>query len=100
MVKYITKHLPGICLSLVLITPGFMGNVLGGDDEMASSTLSSAPPTAIEMDTDLKLLSLSLKDSIVYALRNNFDIVVSQLNSQIENSNVTIEKAKYDPTLN
>ena len=76
-----------------------MGNVLGRDDEIVSPTLSSSSPTAIEMDADLKLLSLSVKDSIVYALSNNFDIVISQLNSKIENSNVTIEKAKYDPTL-
>lgn len=100
MAKYITKCMPGLCLSLVLcLTSGFVGNVLGGDDAPASPTLSSSPPTGIEIDADLKLLSLSLKDSIVYALRNNFDIVISQLNSKIENNNVTIEKAKYDPTL-
>jgi len=97
MAKYITKYI--LCLSFVLLTPGFMGNVLGRDDELVSPTRSSSPPTAIEMDADLKLLSLSLKDSIVYALRNNFDIVISQLNSRIENDNITIEKAKYDPTL-
>lgn len=99
MAKYITKYLLGLCLSLIVLEPGFMGNVLGGDEELVSPTLSSSPPTGIEMDADLKLLSLSLKDSIVYALRNNFDIVISQLNSKIENNNVTIEKAKYDPTL-
>ena len=99
MAKYFSKYLFGLCLSLAVLTPGFVGIVLGRDDEPASSTLSSAPQTAIEMDANLKLLSLSLKDSIVYALRNNFDIVISQLNSKIENSNVTIEKAKYDPTL-
>ncbi|MBF8277694.1 MAG: czcC 3 [Candidatus Brocadiaceae bacterium] len=99
MAKYFSKYLFGFCLSLTMLTPGFVGNVLGRDEEPASSTLSSAPPTSIEMDANLKLLSLSLKDSIVYALRNNFDIVISQLNSKIENSNVTIEKAKYDPSL-
>ena len=99
MAKHITKYLLGLCLSAVWLSPGFFGNVLGRDDAFVSPTLSSPPPAAIEMDANLKLLSLSLKDSIVYALRNNFDIVISQLNSQIENSNVTIEKAKYDPFL-
>ncbi|MEK7297261.1 MAG: hypothetical protein AAB069_05110, partial [Planctomycetota bacterium] len=99
MAKYITKYLFSLCLSLAVFTSGLVGSVLGGNEEPASSTLSSPPPAAIEMDANLKLLSLSLKDSIVYALRNNFDIVISQLNSKIENSNVTIEKAKYDPSL-
>ncbi len=99
MAKYFSKYLFGFCLFLAVLGLCFVGNVLSRDEEPASSTLSSSPPTAIEMDANLKLLSLSLKDSIVYALRNNFDIVISQLNSKIENSNVTIEKAKYDPSL-
>ena len=63
------------------------------------SVTSQAPPTSVEMGSNLKFLSLSLKDSIVYALRNNFDIEISKLNSNMKDYEITVQKAKYDPTM-
>ena len=60
---------------------------------------SQTPPSGIEMGLNMKFLSLSLKDSIVYALRNNFDIEISKLNSNMKDYEITVQKAKYDPTL-
>ena len=51
------------------------------------------------MGSNLKFLSLSLKDGIVYALRNNFDIEISKLNSNVKDYEITVQKAKYDPTM-
>src|SRR3972149_10006680 len=63
------------------------------------SATSQTPPTSIEMGSNLKFLSLSLKDSVVHALRNNFDIELSKLNSNMKDYEITVQKAKYDPTL-
>ena len=63
------------------------------------SATSQIPPTSIEMGLNLKFLSLSLKDSIVHALHNNFDIELSKLNSNMKDYEITVQKAKYDPTL-
>src|SRR3990170_7982040 len=63
------------------------------------SATSQIPPTSIETGLNLKFLSLSLKDSIVHALHNNFDIELSKLNSNMKDYEITVQKAKYDPTL-
>src|SRR5574337_703713 len=96
--KYKTKILTlSIALSLVLwCTDGSYGIENTSKTQMPS-TASSAN---IEMDSNLKFISLSLKDSIVYSLRNNFDIELSKLNSKASEFDITAEKAKFDPTLN
>jgi len=81
----------------------YLGSVTFGSEGkpkvQTSSATSQAPPASIEMGSNLKFLSLSLKEGIVYALRNNFDIEISKLNSNIKDYEITVQKAKYDPTL-
>lgn len=57
------------------------------------------PFVGVEMGAEVKFLSLSLKDSILYALRNNFDIEISKLNAMALEEEITVQKAIYDPTL-
>lgn len=91
-------YLP-IALCMVL----YLGSVSFGSEGkpkvQTPSATSHTPPASIEMGSNLKFLSLSLKDGIVYALRNNFDIEISKLNSNIKDYEITVQKAKYDPTL-
>jgi len=91
-------YLP-IALYVVL---SLYGVSFGGEDKTGTpspSAPSKIPLAGIEMGSNLKFLSLSLKDSMVYALRNNFDIEISRLNSNLKEHDITVEKAEFDPTL-
>ena len=93
----------GACLPTALCMVLCLGSVSFGSESNPTvqkpSATSQTPPSGIEMGLNMKFLSLSLKDSIVYALRNNFDIEISKLNSNIKDYEITVQKAKYDPTL-
>ncbi|MCR4321756.1 MAG: TolC family protein [Candidatus Brocadiaceae bacterium] len=91
-------YLP-IALCMVLCLGGVSFGSESNPTVQKPSATSQTPPASIEMVSNLKFLSLSLKDSIVHALRNNFDIELSKLNSKLNDYNITIEKAKYDPTM-
>jgi len=41
---------------------------------------------------------LSIKEAITLALENNLDILVEKFNPKISDENVTIEKARFDPS--
>ncbi len=85
------------CMALCLGSVSFGSE--GNSKVQTPSATSQMPPSNIEMGSNLKFLSVSLKDSIVYALRNNFDIEISKLNSNVKDYEITVQKAKYDPTL-
>src|SRR3989304_4934819 len=86
-----------LCMVLYLGSVSF-GSEINPAVQKLSAT-SQTPPTSIEITSNLKFISLSLKDSIVHALRNNFDIELSKLNSNMKDYEITVQKAKYDPTL-
>lgn len=94
----ISASLPvALCMVLFLVSVSFAGK--NKSKEQTPSATSQKPSAGIEMGSSLKFLSLSLKDSIVYALRNNFDIEISRLTSNMKDYEITVQKAKYDPTL-
>jgi hypothetical protein len=84
---------------MVLFLGGVSFGSKGKSKVQTPSVTSQAPPASVEMGSNLKFLSLSLKDSIVYALRNNFDIEISKLTSNMKDYEITVQKAKYDPTM-
>lgn len=51
----------------------------------------------VEMSNRIKELGLTLSQSMVIALNNNFDIKMSQLNPDISEFGVTAEKSRFDP---
>ena len=74
------------------------GTISFGSENPSTMQMSaSVPSVGIEMDSNMKFVSLSLKDSVMYALRNNFDIEISKLNSKSSDYDITIEKARFDP---
>ena len=91
------------CLSIAFCMVLYLGSVSFGSEGnpkvQTPSATSQTPPASIEMGSNLKFLSLSLKDGIVYALRNNFDIEISKLNLNVKDYEITVQKAKYDPTM-
>ncbi len=54
---------------------------------------------SVSVEFDTRVISLSLKESILFAIRNNFDVEIARLNPEIGNQDITIEKSKFDPTL-
>ncbi len=55
----------------------------------------------VEFNTnDLKFLKLTLKDSIILALNNNYDIRISKMDPTIKEKDITIAKSEFDPLLN
>ncbi len=86
--------LVALCIAL-----NYGGISFGGKDGRKAQMSNAASPAAVEMSSELKFISLSLKDSVIYALRNNFDIEISKLKSKTKDYEITVQKAKYDPTL-
>src|SRR3989304_5456479 len=86
-----------LCMVLYLGSVSFGSQINPGVQKLFAT--SQTTPASIEMGSNLKFLSLSLKDSVVHALRNNFDIEISKLNSHMKDYEITVQKAKYDPTL-
>ncbi|OOP56303.1 MAG: hypothetical protein AYP45_09585 [Candidatus Brocadia carolinensis] len=84
-----------------LITVGIVlwgGAISFGSEKPSTMQMpATVPPAGIEMDSNMKFVSLSLKDSVMYALRNNFDIEISKLDSNASDYDITIEKARFDP---
>lgn len=78
---------------------GCVDGAFCGENASKTEMPSAASPATIHMDSNIKFISLGLKDSVVYALRNNFDIEISKLNAQSTDYDITIEKSKFDPTL-
>lgn len=71
----------------------------GSEDESREEATTTAPSEKVEMSSNLKFLSLSLKETILYALRNNFDVEISKLSTKMSEYDITIEKASFDPTV-
>lgn len=71
------------------------GEAKNVDEKLPQAVLSSS----VEMHSNLKYLNIGLKDSIVYALKNNFDIEISRLDTKARGHDIAIEKSVFDPTL-
>lgn len=65
---------------------------------MAMVTLNIGAVWAQEKNQNEPLI-LSLQDGIKLVLKNNLDIIVEQQNPAIKKSDITIQKAVFDPTL-
>ena len=88
-------YLPfALCLILY-----YGGLSLGSENKSKAETSSITTPVNIEVTSNLKYLSLGVKDSIIYALRNNFDVEISKLTTKATGYDITFEKAKFDPML-
>ena len=48
---------------------------------------------------DMKFLNLTLKDSIIFALKNNYDIRIAKIDPLIKDKDITVAKSGFDPTL-
>ncbi len=82
----------GLCIILFI-----RGVSLGGENKSKSPIPDAPSPANIEMNASLKSMGLSVKESIVYALRNNFDIEITRLDTQKSDADIKTAKSIFDP---
>ncbi|MFQ5964578.1 MAG: TolC family protein [Candidatus Scalinduaceae bacterium] len=70
------------------------------DKMKAKEEYAEVEKPVVEFTTeDMKFLNITLKDSIILALHNNYDIRIAKINPILEEKDVTVEKSKFDPNL-
>ncbi len=53
----------------------------------------------VEFSKDMKFLNITLKDSLVLALHNNYDIKIAKIDPILKEKDITVAKSEFDPTL-
>ncbi len=69
------------------------------DIEEAKEKYGEPEKPYVEFSKDMKFLNLTLKDSIIFALKNNYDIRIAKMDPVINEKDITAAKSKFDPTL-
>ena len=110
------KDIPTIFLILnLLVSTMYMGNAEAGNDyldalmeipkifpdsgEEVKEDFEEEEKSSVEFSADMKYLNITLKDSIILALKNNYDIKIAKLGPKIEGKDITAAKAAFDPFL-
>jgi outer membrane protein TolC len=70
-----------------------------GDIEEAEEGDEELEKPDVEFSRDMKFLNMTLKDSIIMALHNNYDIKIAKLEPMMTEKDITAAKSKFDPTL-
>ncbi|MFQ5712981.1 MAG: TolC family protein [Candidatus Scalinduaceae bacterium] len=69
------------------------------DDVKAKDYRAEEEEPYVEFSKDMKFLNMTLKDSIILALQNNYDIRIAKLDPKIKEKEITVAKSEFDPTL-
>lgn len=69
------------------------------DDVKAKDYRVEEEEPYVEFSRDMKFLNMTLKDSIILALQNNYDIKIAKLDPMIKEKDVTVAKSEFDPKL-
>lgn len=84
------RHVLSLCL-LAFLSPG---QVSWAEEGRPLET------GAVEFfDSSIGFLDLSLKDCVAVALKNNLDVEIARLDPLIEEKDISVEKAEFDPVL-
>ncbi len=70
-----------------------------GDIEEAKEKYGEPEKPDVEFSKDMKFLNMTLKDSIILALQNNYDIKIAKLDPMVKEKDITVEKSVFDPVL-
>ncbi len=83
-----------LCLSAAL----YLGQAARAEEKEEQREAQPSKRDTVEFnDSSLGFLNLSLADSVVMALKNNLDVEVARLDPLIEDKNISVEKAPFDP---
>ncbi len=70
-----------------------------GDIEEAKEKYGEPEKPDVEFSKDMKFLNMTLKDSIILALHNNYEIKIAKLEPMMTEKDITVAKSKFDPTM-
>ncbi len=83
-----------LCLSAAL----YLGQAARAEEKEEQKEAPPSKRDTVEFnDSSLGFLNLSLADTVVMALKNNLDVEVARLDPLIEDKNISVEKAPFDP---
>jgi len=104
-----------ILLNLVVFTENDLEAQIKDYGEALSEILKVHPPSEsieeaeekygepetpdVEFSNDMKYLKMTLKDSIILASHNNYEIKIAKLEPMMGENDITVAKSKFDPTL-
>jgi len=104
-----------ILLNLVVFTENDLEAQVKDYGEALSEILKIYPPSEsieeaegkygepetpdVEFSNDMKFLKMTMKDSIILAIHNNYEIKIAKLVPMMGENDITVAKSKFDPTL-
>ena len=103
-----------ILLNLVVFTRNDLEAQIKDYGKALSEILNVHPPTDkieaiedyteeeksdVEFSQDMKFFNMTLKDSIILAIHNNYEIKIAKLEPMMKEKDITVKKSKFDPTL-
>ncbi|KHE93278.1 MAG: hypothetical protein SCABRO_00961 [Candidatus Scalindua brodae] len=72
---------------------------LANDIEEAEEKYGEHEKPAVEFSKDMKFLNMTLKDSIIIAIHNNYEMKIAKLEPMMTEKDITVAKSRFDPTL-
>ncbi|MFV1974403.1 MAG: TolC family protein, partial [Candidatus Scalindua sp.] len=72
---------------------------LANDIEEAEEKYGEPKKSDVEFSNDMKFLNMTLKDCIILAIHNNYDIKIAKLEPMIKGKDITVAKSVFDPIL-
>ncbi|MGR3293147.1 MAG: TolC family protein [Candidatus Scalindua sp.] len=72
---------------------------LTNDIEEATKKYGEPEKHDVEFSNDMKFLNMTLKDCIILAVHNNYEIKIAKLEPMMTGKDITVAKSKFDPTL-
>ncbi len=70
-----------------------------GSVEDAEENHEDPKKNNVEFSNDMKFLNMTLKDSIILAIHNNYEIKIAKLGPLMARKDITVAKSEFDPTL-
>ena len=70
---------------------------LANDIEEAEEKYGEPEKPDVEFSNDMKFLNMTLKDSIILAIHNNYEIKIAKLEPMITEKDITVAKSVFDP---
>ncbi len=72
---------------------------LANDIEEAEEKYGEPEKSDVEFSNDMKFLNMTLKDSIILAIHNNYEIKIAKLEPMMTEKDITAAKSVFDPVL-
>jgi outer membrane protein TolC len=69
------------------------------DIEEATEKYGEPEKHDVEFSNDMKFLNMTLKDSIILAIHNNYEIKIAKLEPMMAGKDITVAKSVFDPIL-